>query len=74
MILETMLATTVSEVLENHSESFFNQISEKDLKHWGSRPKVYCKVNVLKNFVRFIGKQLRRSLFFNKVACWISAA
>ena len=67
--LETMLVATVSEVLENHPESFFNQISEKDLKHKGSRLKVYRKVNVLKNFVRFTGKQLCQTLFFNKVAC-----
>ena len=28
---------------------------------------MYCKNGVLKNFAKFTGKQLRRSLFFNKV-------
>ena len=33
-----------------------------------SRPEVFCKKGVLKNFAKFTGKQLRHSLFFNKVA------
>ena len=32
-----------------------------------SRPKVFCKMNVLKNFAKFTGKHLRQGLFFNKV-------
>ena len=32
-----------------------------------SRPKVFCKKSVLENFVKFIGKHLCQSLFFNKV-------
>ena len=34
----------------------------------GSRPELYCLKGVLKNFVRFKGKHLCQSLFFNKVA------
>ena len=32
-----------------------------------SRPEVFCKKGVLRNFVKFTGKQLCQSLFFNKV-------
>ena len=34
----------------------------------GSRPEVFYKVGVLKDFAKFTGKHLRQSLFFNKVA------
>ena len=33
-----------------------------------SRPDVFCKKGVLRNFTKFTGKQLCQSLFFNKVA------
>ena len=33
-----------------------------------SRPKVFCKKGVLRNFAKFTGKHLCESLFFNKVA------
>ena len=33
-----------------------------------SRPEVFCKKRVLRTFVKFTGKHLRQSLFFNKVA------
>ena len=33
-----------------------------------SRPEVFCKKGVLENFVKFTGKHLCYSLFFNKVA------
>ena len=36
--------------------------------HRSSRPKVFCKKGVLKNFTKFTGKHLCQSLFFNKVA------
>ena len=32
-----------------------------------SRQEVFCKEGVLRNFAKFTGKQLRQSLFFNKV-------
>ena len=32
-----------------------------------SRPKMFCKKGVLKNFAKFTGKHLCQSLFFNKV-------
>ena len=66
---ETKFAATVYEILENHSESLFNQnFRKKYKKHRGSRPEVFCKVDVLKSFVRCSGKHLCQSLFFNKVA------
>ena len=36
--------------------------------HWSSRPEVFCKKGVLRNFAKFIWKHLCQSLFFNKVA------
>ena len=33
-----------------------------------SRPEVFCKKDVLRNFAKFTGKHLCQSLFFNKVA------
>ena len=33
-----------------------------------SRPEVFRKKGVLRNFAKFTGKHLRQSLFFNKVA------
>ena len=42
-----------------------NLITEKQ-----SRPKVFCKEGVLINFVKFTGKHLCQSFFFNKVAGW----
>ena len=33
-----------------------------------SRPQVFCKKGVLKNFAKFKGKHVCQSLFFNKVA------
>ena len=38
-----------------------------------SRPEVFCKKSVLRNFAKFTGKHLRQSLFFNKVAGLIFA-
>ena len=35
-----------------------------------SRPEVFCKKDVLRNFVKFTRKYLWKSLFFNKVAGW----
>ena len=34
----------------------------------GVRPEVFYKKGVLKNFVKFTGKHLCQSLFFNKIA------
>ena len=32
-----------------------------------SRPEVFCKKGILKNFTKFTGKHLRQSLLFNKI-------
>ena len=37
-------------------------------KHRSSRPEVFCKKGVLRNFTKFKGKHLYQSVFFNKVA------
>ena len=39
-----------------------------------SRPKVFCKTGIFRNFAKFTGKHLSQSLFFNKVASlWIES-
>ena len=44
------------------------QIFDKlQLKYSSSRPDVFFKKGVLRNFARFIGKHLCQSLFFNNV-------
>ena len=40
----------------------------QSVTHRGSHPDVLCKKGVLRIFVKFTGKNLRQSLFFNKVA------
>ena len=38
-----------------------------------SRPEVFYKKDVLRNFAKFTGKQMRQSQFFNKISGWDSA-
>ena len=38
------------------------------IKHRNSRPEVFCKKGVVRNFAKFTAKHLCQSLFFNKVA------
>ena len=40
----------------------------KSLSVRSNRPEVFCKKDVLKNFIKFTGKHLCQSLFFNEVA------
>ena len=40
----------------------------KTLNRGSSRPEVFCKKVVLKNFAKFTGKHLCQSLLFNKVS------
>ena len=43
-------------------------INKKINSHRSSRPEVFCKKGILRNFAKFTGKHLCQSLFFNKVA------
>ena len=45
-----------------------NSQSLNIIKHGSSRPEVFCKKGVLRNFAKFTGKHLCQGLFFNKVA------
>ena len=48
---------------------FFKIITQKQhVKFRSSRPKVFSKKGVLRNFTKFTGKHLCQGLFFNKVA------
>ena len=46
----------------------WNSQSLNAIKHRTSRPEVFCKKDVLKNFAKFTGNHLCQTLFFNKVA------
>ena len=48
-------------MLLNEMQAFFVSLCRS------SRPEVFCKKGVLRNFSRFTGKHLCQSLFFNKV-------
>ena len=41
---------------------------KKTIVYRSSRPEVFCKKGVLRNFAKFTGKHLCQSFFFNKVA------
>ena len=43
-------------------------IGSRFLRFRNTRPEVFCKKIVLENFIKFTGKDLRQSFFFNKVA------
>ena len=44
------------------------RVSNRDLIARSSRPDVFCKRGVLRNFAKLTRKHLRQILFFNKVA------
>ena len=46
----------------------FSEIQIQLLNFRSSRPEVFCKKGVVRNFAKFTGKHLCQSLFFNKVA------
>ena len=52
--------------------NFFEILAYSYFKHprcfRSSRPEVFCKKRVLRNFVKLTGKHLYQSLFFNKIA------
>ena len=49
-------------------ESIFCSSSVSSFKLRSSRPEVFCKKGVLRNFAKFTGKHLCQGLFLNKVA------
>ena len=61
-----VLNTTLSHKLSIY---YFNAGVCKDPSDYrSSRPEVFCKKSVLRNFTKFTGKHQCQSLFFNKVA------
>ena len=52
---------------ENAAETLLQWFKDKRMNR-SSRPEVFCKKGVLKNFAKFTGKHLCQSSFFNKVA------
>ena len=70
--------TTLSAIIPVILYNLFKTASEKliiltmslglvSINNRSSRPEVFCKKRVLRNFTKFTGKHLCQSLFFNKV-------
>ena len=55
-------------MISNEEKEGWHYLKVKNYPHYrSSRPEVFCKRGVLRNFAKFTGKHLRQSLFFNKV-------
>ena len=61
MCLSIMIIVSIKQHLTNISSSIHEKVRN-------SRPEVFYKKGVLRNFTKFTGKHLCQSLFFNKVA------
>ena len=83
-VLDTIVRFRVREKprmkgLNFHSSSTLPFQNLSRMKSWredfskSSRPEVFCKKGVLRNFTKFTGKHLRQSLFSNKVAGILSS-
>ena len=46
--------------------SYFNEVNFFLIEFRSSRPEMFCRKGVLKNFAKFTGNHLCRSLFFNE--------
>ena len=55
-------------VVDERRSRFPAGVNETKSRFRSSRPEVFCKKAVLRNFAKFTGKHLCQSLFFNKVA------
>ena len=53
-------------MISNFSKNIFSDMFSALYRR--SRPEVFCKKSVLRNFVKFTGKHQCQILFFNKVA------
>ena len=53
---------------DGHLLPFFVKLEITRWKYRSSRPEVFCKKGVIRNFAKFPGKHLCQRLFFNKVA------
>ena len=62
------MLTTVDFPIANLKRCGRNSQSLNAVKHGSSRPEVFCKKVVLRNFAKFTGKHLCQALFFNKIA------
>ena len=70
----TTLIVRFNDLLEFSLLKYFRlsdfRIAEHAVQFRSSRPKVFCKKDVLRNTAKFTGKHLCQSLLFNKVAGW----
>ena len=63
-----LFLVTMATFLFNVDSNLPNSLYKNFPSERSSRPEVFCKKGVLKNFTKFTGKHLCQSLFFNKVA------
>ena len=50
------------------NEATLRKLGKEEFINRSSRPEVFCRKGVLRNFAKFTGKHLCQSLFFSKVA------
>ena len=59
-------------IINSHSSAYHEHADNSQVGQHpnfrSSRPEMFCKKGVLRNFTKFTGKHLCQSLFFNKVA------
>ena len=67
-LLATLLATLNKLHMNCSLEKVIDEMIEIRRNDGSTCPEVFCKKDVLRNFAKFTGKQLRQSLLFNKVA------
>ena len=63
MINLNVVVTFMLQLFNNNRETLAKPVTCRS-----SRPEVFCRKGVLRNFTKFTGKHLCHSLFFNKVA------
>ena len=57
----------IAKVIKNlFIKKLFHHVPQNDIPVRSSRPEVFCKKGVLRNFVKFTGKHLCQSLFFKE--------
>ena len=63
-----MISICVKLIPKQFEAKFIKKLCNTEAELRSSRPEMFCKRGVLRNFAKFTGKHLYQSLFFSKVA------
>ena len=66
--IKKLTLTSKKIIFDGMLQKFMGMVCQKCVIARSSRPKVFCKKSVLRNFTKFTGKHLCQILIFNKVA------